>query len=127
MTYLALRGGRCVVEEPWQRIGLPTDSGNTTWGNLVGLNGFVFNAFLFACVVARWRTASAPTRRVHGPVWAGAAVLALLVAANTTASWLKLPTAVQLALVLPRCSASSRWGGRATARPGPRTPGSGRC
>jgi len=104
-TYLTLMGIRYFTEGRCYDIGLPGPKSHVCGCTsilpyLVSTEAILFDALFLVWVVQRWRAASAPARRVHGPVWLVFSFLSAALAGSALAYVIHLPPAVQLVLVL---------------------------
>jgi len=102
--YLTLQGVRYLHEGLCYQIGLPGPRdylcGTSILPSLVSADAIFFDTLFLVWVVQRWRAASPPARRVHGPVWLGFSFLSAALAGSALAYVVHLPDVVQLMLVL---------------------------
>lgn len=102
-TYLTLQAIRYFSEGRCTAIGPPAPWSQVCGSilpDLISTEAILFDALFLVWVVRRWRAASAPTRRVHGPVWLGFSFLSAALAGTALAYVIHLPDVVQLLLEL---------------------------
>jgi signal transduction histidine kinase len=98
LNHFVLYGLRYLDEGGAQAIGMPETS--TAWADVLSGYTVVLTTAVAVWLIRRWRTASAPMRRVHAPVWLSALVMCGVVVGASLSALLRLPSAVQLLLFL---------------------------
>jgi len=99
VVYLVLQSLRYRYEGGGAPIGWPRATPNSPWANIVAGFGLLFTIVVLALLARRWRRASPTTRRMHAPVWLGQAAIAGTFVTGVTATALRWPASVQIALV----------------------------
>jgi signal transduction histidine kinase len=104
VTYLSLQGVRYLHEGLCHHIGLPGPGdelcGTSILPSLVSFDAIFFDTLFFVWVLRRWRMASAPARRVHGPAWLAFSLISVALAGSALSYLVHLPEAAQLLFVL---------------------------
>jgi signal transduction histidine kinase len=100
LSYLGLQACRYFVEGPGPRLGSSLEVPNSTWANVVAVNGLGFTVVLFVLLVRRLAVASGPARRLHGPVWALGCLMCLLLVTCVVVTALTASVTLHRTLIL---------------------------
>src|SRR6266511_1068313 len=99
LLYLVLQGIRYLLEADRGPVGLhPAPS--TALGDLISIVAVTVSVIACGLLLRRWSAASPPARRIHGPVWLGTVLSAVIMLLAAIGSVLRLPQTLQLVLLV---------------------------